>query len=182
MRFENTIYLTIVLFLFACNSKSEKDILEDSSSESKSKSEIHQDLNHIDPIDDSRLVMDWVNEILSSNYLESQFIKSQDTVRNIHDRKQLDTINYFKTERSQVGIYVTPTKSLLLESNIYDSDISLSEQIKIGVNKAVVFDILNREFANDTLTIREPDGYRIYFELFFRDNILTRIHYESVLD
>jgi len=180
MRFENTLYLTTVLFLFACNSKSGKDILEDSSLESES--EIHQVLYHIDPIDDSRLVIDWVNEILSSNYLESQFLKSQDTVRNIHDRQQLDTINHFNTERSHVGVYVTPTKNLLLESNIYDSDISLSEQIKIGVNKVVVFDLLNRKFANDTLTIREPDGYGIYFELFFLDNILTRIHYKSVVD
>jgi len=179
MRFENTLYLTIVIFLFACNSKPEKNTPETSDN---SESEIQQDLNHIDPIDDSKIVMDWTNEILSSNYLESQFIKSQDTVRNIHDRNQLDTINYFKTERSHIGIYVTPSKNLLLESNIYDSDVSLSEKTKIGVDKAVVFDVLHREFANDTLTIREPDGYGVYFELFFKDNRLNRIHYKSFVD
>ena len=94
----------------------------------------------------------------------------------------MDTFKHFKTSKSNINLYVTPTKTMLMESDIYDSEILLSNKIKVGVKKEVVFEVLNQKFANDTIKIQEPDGYGVYFELFFKNDLLYRIYFKSFID
>ncbi|XOV67889.1 MAG: hypothetical protein ACFHU9_01715 [Fluviicola sp.] len=144
--------------------------------------EKNESLPYVETIYDGELVYAWIDDIASYDFDTSEFSHSKKPFQNIHDPNHMDTIRSYKSEKSEILFYYTPSKSILMDSDISDSQITLSEKIKIGVVKEVVFAVLDQQFKNDTLTIMEPDGYGINFELFFRDNHLNRIQFNSYID
>jgi hypothetical protein len=150
-----------------------KSSIEDSPSEQ---------YTYICTIHNNETVFNWVDDILNSKYLTTEFSESMETVQNIHDPSQTDTILRFRTDKSNVNVYTIPSKTMLMESDLYDSEIALSNRIKIGVKKEVVFEVLNQKFANDTIEIMEEDGYGVFFKLYFQDDRLSRIYFKSFID
>lgn len=179
MRFKITLFVTICIIIFIASCVEQKTSNENLE---ENKFVVEEEYEYIDPIYDGEVVFEWVDELLSSDFIPTKFSTTLDTVRNIHDPSQMDTIKHFKTSKSNINMYVTPNKTMLMESDIYDSEILLSNKIKVGVKKEVVFEVLNQKFANDTIKIQEPDGYGVYFELFFKNDLLYRIYFKSFID
>jgi len=135
-----------------------------------------------DTIYNSTLLFAWFDDILNSPLLEARFAKSTETEVGLHDRAQIDTVIHYRTAFSVVNILATPNKRLLLASEILDSEITLSNQIKIGTSVEIVKEVLAVDSINDGLVIHEELGYGVYIHLFFEDARLVRISVYSNVD
>lgn len=135
----------------------------------------------IDTLIRTELVHQWAVDIQSSDQLKTQFISRLDTTRNIHWPEQIDTILYYTTEKSAVNIYRTPERDILLDSDLFDSDIALSSKIKIGVSKDALSSILSKKNLSNTVLIGEIDTDKS-FTFYFKDNRLYHIHFNCYID
>ncbi len=135
----------------------------------------------IDTLFSSKLTNDWSEEIMASNILKQQFNFSADTVRNIHWPEQIDSILCYKTKASKVQIYRTLDKDILLDTDLFDSDITLSSKIKIGSSKKEVSQTLLVKIRSNILMIHDEES-DMSFTFYFKNDILYQIHYNSYID
>ncbi len=135
----------------------------------------------IDTLIRSDLIHQWTVDIRNSDLLKKQFTSRLDTTRNIHWPDQIDTVFYYTTEKSIIRIYRTPEKDILMDSDLFDSDISLSSKLKIGVPKSILASILSQENLADVVLIGEEDS-DVSFTFYFRDNLLYHIHFNCYID
>jgi hypothetical protein len=94
---------------------------------------------------------------------------------------QIDTIERLTFKESNVVIYHTPDKTILISSDIRNPEISLSEEIKIGTPRKNVLKHLHTESTRDTLTVLDFEG-NTNVMLILKDNLLTRIVYSGYVD
>ncbi|MFT6921636.1 MAG: hypothetical protein ACJA1C_000633 [Crocinitomicaceae bacterium] len=134
-----------------------------------------------DTLFNSELIHDWSKEIMTSDLLEKQFNYRADTVKNIHWPEQIDSLLYYTTETSKVQIYRSFNKDILLDTDLFDSDITLSSKIKIGSPKKEVSQILLEEIRSNILMVHDEDS-DISFTFYFMNDSLYHIHYNSYID
>lgn len=180
MSYKRIFCIIIIVSFYACQGKP-SDRANESSGDKENNEANKEHYGRIEPIVNSSLLNNWNNQILRSVFHEKYFKASTDTIRNMHTPSQIDTIYHFTTELSSVMIYRSPERDLLLDSDIYDTDLTLSSGIRIGASKKTVFAVLKKKFDNDTIIIRDFDSDAAY-TLVFRKNELYYIHYNSYWD
>lgn len=94
---------------------------------------------------------------------------------------QIDTIEQLRFKESNITIYRTPDKNILISSDIRNPEFSLSKGIKVGISREELFKALNTQSSRDTLTVTDLEGNTDVM-LILKNNILSRIVYNGYVD
>lgn len=109
------------------------------------------------------------------------FISEKKAVPNKHVSGQIDTIEQLTFKKSQVVIYRSKDKNLLISADIADAEISLSGGINIGMSRDELKNILHSELKEDALKIVDFEGNTNVI-LILKNDVLSRIIYSGYYD
>ena len=111
--------------------------------------------------------------------------ESKEAIKNIHDKKLIDTIVILSGEGMKFVFYEQKQTSILTDATITSSLVVLQKGIKIGLTKNQVM----KKFPEMAMAMVGADLWQIgneertqYFELLFKNNVLKTIKYFNPLD
>lgn len=135
-----------------------------------------------DTLYSSEHTFQWIDEILFSSELQTSFAESFSTGPNRHKPKVLDTFFVYTSEFSNINVLGTESKRILLDCEIMDTTFTFSERITIGSSKETVENVLAIEGIKDTLVVIEEYGYGVSFTLYFEEDKLVKLLFNSFID
>ncbi|WP_018343659.1 hypothetical protein [Cytophaga aurantiaca] len=133
-------------------------------------------------LQDDSLLLTWSDDLIKvTTDVDFNFSSEKTTEANRFVAGQIDTIERLSFKESNITIYRTPDKNILISSDIRNAEISLSKGIKVGISRDELLKTLNAQSSRDTLTVTDFEGNTDVM-LILKNNILSRIVYNGYVD
>ena len=181
----NKIILTLfsALILIACSQKhdSENTIAETETTISVNKlnSTIKDSANSF--LQRDSLIATWYTNLIDITNTDLNFSSEKKPQLNKYNVGQIDTIECLIFKESNLTIYRTADKNILIGSDIQNSEISLSKGIKVGISRNVLLKTLNTESNRDTIIVTDFEN-NTNVTLILKNNLLKQIMYCGYID
>lgn len=127
------------------------------------------------------LLITWYDNLIAITHTDLNFHSEKKTEANRFVSGQIDTIERLTFKESNIEIYRTPDKNILMSAEIRNAEIALSKEMKVGISKQELLQYLNTESQKDTLHVIDFEG-NTNVMLILKDNLLTRIVYSGYVD
>ena len=170
------ISLSLVFILFACSQQKvvENAMIDTAAIPTELNKNIPDSTNNF--IQRDSLLIEWDNHLLDITNSDLNFNSEKKPELNKYVPGQIDTIEHLTFKESNFWVYHTIDKNILMSSDIRNSEIPLSKEIKVGVSRSELLKALNTESNSDTITVADLEG-NTNVTLILKNNILSRIIY-----
>jgi len=179
---KSNISLLSVFILFAC---SQQKVVEDATVDTISTPSLHIPSANIRDTSNflqrDSLLLTWYNHLLDISSSDLNFHSEKKPQLNKYVSGQIDMIERLTFKESNLLIYRATDKNILISSDIRNSEISLSKEIKIGISRDELLKELNAQSNRDTITVTDFEG-NSNITLILNNNLLTRIIYSGYID
>lgn len=168
--------LFVVSILLSCSQQKvvENAMIDTVSTSSELSEHILDSTNNF--IQRDSLLIEWDNHLLDITNSNLNFNSEKKSELNKYVPGQIDTIEHLTFKESDVWVYHTIDKNILMSSDIRNPEIPLSKEIKVGVSRSELQKALNTGSNNDTITVTDFEG-NTNVTLILKNNILSRIIY-----
>ncbi|HSY62569.1 MAG TPA: hypothetical protein VK796_11865 [Cytophaga sp.] len=127
------------------------------------------------------LLFTWYDGLINITHSDLNFISEKKPQLNKYITGQIDTIERLTFKESNLLIYHTIDKNILISSDIRNTEIPLSKEIKVGVSRIELLKTLNTESNRDTITVTDFEN-NTSVTLILKNNFLSRIIYSGYID
>lgn len=170
------ISLFLVSILFACSQQKieENAMIDTVATPSELSENVSDSTNNF--IQRDSLLIEWDNHLLDITHSDLNFNSEKKPELNKYIPGQIDTIEHLTFKESNLLIYHTIDKNILVSSDIRNAEIPLSKEIKVGVSRNKLLKALNTASNSDTITVTDFEG-NTNVMLILKNNLLSRIIY-----